>query len=168
MSSTGAPRFWRCGRSVSSCSARWQRREADESSDVDVLLVRPQGADDETWSASVEERRQCTRRLTGNRVEVLEADASDIARLLRGHKPLWKDIRSRRCCRLRRGPRAIESVAQCLGVARCGRAQSPRRRSVPTCRKLRSTSRGRGASLPRAAHRRDQPHRSRGHKMRPT
>ena len=58
----------------------------------DVLLVRPQGADDESWSASVEEWRQSARRLTGNRVEVVEADASDIARLLRGHKPLWKDI----------------------------------------------------------------------------
>ena len=68
------------------------RGEADENSDVDVLLVRPQGADDESWSASVEEYRQSARRLTGNRVEILEADASDVARLLRGHKPLWKDI----------------------------------------------------------------------------
>jgi predicted nucleotidyltransferase len=68
------------------------RGEADERSDVDVLLVRPQGADDESWSASVEEWRQSARRLTGNRVEVLDADVSDVARRLRSHNPLWKDI----------------------------------------------------------------------------
>jgi predicted nucleotidyltransferase len=68
------------------------RGEADRGSDVDALFVRPHGVEDENWAASVEEWRQSARRLTGNRVDVLEADGPDIARLLRGHKPLWKDI----------------------------------------------------------------------------
>jgi predicted nucleotidyltransferase len=68
------------------------RGEADEASDVDVLIVRPEGLDDDDWSASVEEWRCSARLLTGNRVEVLEADASEVRRLLRSHKPLWKDI----------------------------------------------------------------------------
>jgi predicted nucleotidyltransferase len=68
------------------------RGEADEGSDVDVLIVRPEGIDDDDWSASVEQWRRSARLLTGNRVEVLEADASEVGRLLRSHKPLWKDI----------------------------------------------------------------------------
>jgi DNA-binding Lrp family transcriptional regulator len=68
------------------------RGEADEASDVDVLFVRPEGLDDDNWSASLEEWRRSAHLLTGNRVEVLEADASDVGRLLRSHKPLWKDI----------------------------------------------------------------------------
>jgi predicted nucleotidyltransferase len=68
------------------------RGEAEESSDVDVLIVRPEGLDDDGWSASVEEWRRSARLLTGNQVEVLEAEASEVGRLLRSHKPLWKDI----------------------------------------------------------------------------
>lgn len=68
------------------------RGEADEGSDVDVLIVRPEGIDDDDWSASVGQWRRSARLLTGNRVEVLEADASEVGRLLRSHKPLWKDI----------------------------------------------------------------------------
>jgi predicted nucleotidyltransferase len=68
------------------------RGDADEASDVDVLFVRPEGLDDDNWSASLKEWGRSARLLTGNRVEVLEADASDVGRLLRSHKPLWKDI----------------------------------------------------------------------------
>jgi predicted nucleotidyltransferase len=68
------------------------RGEADEASDIDVLFVRPEGLDHDYWSASVEEWRRSARLLTGNQVEVLEADASEVGRLLRSHKPLWKDI----------------------------------------------------------------------------
>jgi predicted nucleotidyltransferase len=69
------------------------RGEADEGSDIDVLIVRPEGIDDDdNWSASVEQWRRSARLLTGNRVELLEADASEVGRLLRSQKPLWKDI----------------------------------------------------------------------------
>lgn len=70
------------------------RGEADESSDLDVLFVRPPdvGEDDQRWAAAVEGWRTAVRRLTGNRVQILEVDHSDISRRLRSTKPLWVDV----------------------------------------------------------------------------
>jgi predicted nucleotidyltransferase len=68
------------------------RGEADERSDVDTVFVRPQGAPDDDWASSVEEWRRFARRLTGNRVEVLETGERDVGRLLRSRKPLWGDV----------------------------------------------------------------------------
>jgi predicted nucleotidyltransferase len=70
------------------------RGEADADSDLDVVFVRPQEVreDDERWAESVEEWRQFARRLTGNRVEILEAAEDRLGRLLRSHRPLWADI----------------------------------------------------------------------------
>lgn len=70
------------------------RGEADESSDLDVVFVRPPdvGEEDDRWAAAVEGWRTAVRRLTGNRVQILEIDHSDISRRLRSTKPLWADV----------------------------------------------------------------------------
>ena len=70
------------------------RGEADESSDLDMVFVRPPdvGEEDDRWAAAVEEWRTAIRRLTGNRVQILEVDHRDISRRLRSTKPLWVDV----------------------------------------------------------------------------
>jgi len=70
------------------------RGEADATSDLDVLLVRPAGvsADDDPWTASIEEWQTAVRRLTGNQVRVLEVDESDVARRFHRPTPLWADL----------------------------------------------------------------------------
>ena len=71
------------------------RGEADAASDLDVVLVRPAGVgeDDEPWVSSTEKWRIAARRLTGNPVQVLEIDESEVPRRLRRPTPLWTDVR---------------------------------------------------------------------------
>lgn len=71
------------------------RRMADAESDVDLLVVRPSnlGEDDDVWSAQLQGWVGDIRRLTGNRVEVLETSAGEAARKLNSHGELWSDIR---------------------------------------------------------------------------
>lgn len=70
------------------------RGEADESSDLDVVLVRAAGVgeDDDRWAASVEEWRTAARRLTGNPVQALEVAHSEISGRSRTGKQLWADV----------------------------------------------------------------------------
>lgn len=69
------------------------RGDTNGDSDLDAVFVRPrQVEEDEHWAVAVEEWRQSARRLTGNRVEVVEAEESSISRLLRSRKLLWADI----------------------------------------------------------------------------
>lgn len=70
------------------------RGEADDSSDLDVVFVRPTdvGEDDDRWAAAVEAWRTAARRLTGNRVQILEVGHRDMSRRLRSTKPLWADV----------------------------------------------------------------------------
>jgi predicted nucleotidyltransferase len=70
------------------------RGEAHAESDLDVVFVRPEavGDDDHRWEGAIEGWRQFARRLTGNRVEILEASESDVRRLLRSRRTLWTDI----------------------------------------------------------------------------
>jgi predicted nucleotidyltransferase len=70
------------------------RGEADAKSDIDALMIRPSGVDesDEAWSASVQHWVDRVGEVSGNRVEVLEADEDDVpARLDRGGS-VWQDI----------------------------------------------------------------------------
>ncbi len=69
------------------------RREAGADSDIDVMVVRPAGVDEDEWSASLEVWRRDTQRLTGNPVEVLEVGADEAAGKLRSRSPVWADIR---------------------------------------------------------------------------
>lgn len=71
------------------------RREAEADSDIDVVVVRPAGVDedDDAWSASLEAWRRDVRRLAGNPVEVLEVSADEAATKLAGRTQVWADIR---------------------------------------------------------------------------
>lgn len=69
------------------------RREAGADSDIDVVIVRPAGVDEDEWSASLEGFRGDVQRLTGNSVEVLEVGADEVAMKLASRSPVWADIR---------------------------------------------------------------------------
>ena len=70
------------------------RREADRHSDIDALVVRPAGIDedDDTWNAGVELWREHVRAITGNRVELIETDRAEAAEKLASKRPVWRDI----------------------------------------------------------------------------
>ena len=70
------------------------RMEADAESDIDVVVVRPAGVgeDSDAWAESLEAWRSDVRRLTGNRVEVLELGAEEAARKVSGRSHVWADI----------------------------------------------------------------------------
>jgi DNA-binding transcriptional ArsR family regulator len=71
------------------------RGEADEESDIDIVLVRPADVDEfnEAWSASVEQWKDRVGRTTGNRVEVLEIGSKEVAARLHSRQTVWHDIR---------------------------------------------------------------------------
>lgn len=71
------------------------RREAGADSDIDVVVVRPTGIDEdrEDWASSIDRWRTDVRRLTGNPVEVLEVSADEAAARLTGRAQLWSEIR---------------------------------------------------------------------------
>ena len=70
------------------------RREADRHSDIDAVIVRPDGidADDDAWTAGVEQWREAVRAITGNAVEVVEANQPEAAEKLTSKRPLWRDV----------------------------------------------------------------------------
>jgi predicted nucleotidyltransferase len=70
------------------------RGDADRSSDVDVLLVRPSevGEDDPEWRTSIDGWVEWVRRLTGNPVELLELSLDEATAKLRSKQRLWSDI----------------------------------------------------------------------------
>jgi predicted nucleotidyltransferase len=70
------------------------RREADRHSDIDALIVRPDGVDedDETWATGLEQWRDVVRSVTGNRVEVIETDRAEATEKLAGRQSVWRDI----------------------------------------------------------------------------
>jgi len=72
------------------------RGEADAESDVDVIVVRSADVDedDAAWRSAVESWRRDARRLTGNRVEVIEVDEHEFRRLPESGRPLWSDVRA--------------------------------------------------------------------------
>ena len=48
--------------------------------------------EDEAWASGLEAWRQQARRITGNRIEIIEVSQRKIARLLKGREPLWSDV----------------------------------------------------------------------------
>jgi DNA-binding transcriptional ArsR family regulator len=56
------------------------RGDADAVSDVDILAVRPVGGGGERWAAALTEFSSRTRILTGNHVQILDYDLSDLRR----------------------------------------------------------------------------------------
>jgi predicted nucleotidyltransferase len=71
------------------------RGQAERDSDIDAVLVRPAGRDedDEAWWSSIEEWRRAVSRASGNPVEVLEVGLSDVASRLRAGAQLWREVR---------------------------------------------------------------------------
>ena len=70
------------------------RGEAVAGSDVDVLVVRADvvDEDDPGWRRGIDEWARRARRVTGNRVELLEVSETEAGRRLRSRKPLWLDV----------------------------------------------------------------------------
>ena len=56
------------------------RGNAGPASDIDFLAVRPEGADQARWAASLTEFSSQARILTGNRIQVLDYELSDLRR----------------------------------------------------------------------------------------
>lgn len=73
------------------------RGEADAQSDIDVVMVRPASVlpEDEQWWSSLQQWSDAVRRVSGNRVEVLEIGRDEIPARLAGRQPLWRDVRRR-------------------------------------------------------------------------
>jgi predicted nucleotidyltransferase len=70
------------------------RGEADEQSDVDVIVVRPDDVseDDDVWATAIERWRNEARAITGNRVEVLEVSHDEVQIRLASRSTLWSDV----------------------------------------------------------------------------
>lgn len=70
------------------------RGEADAESDIDTLMIRPSGISelDEAWSASIQQWIDRVGEVSGNRVEVLEADEDEVPARLEGGGSVWRDI----------------------------------------------------------------------------
>jgi predicted nucleotidyltransferase len=72
------------------------RGDGDTDSDIDLLVVRPAGTDeeDERWRGQLEELVEALRRWTGNEVSLAELSAEDAGRLRTGRAAITKELRS--------------------------------------------------------------------------
>lgn len=70
------------------------RRQARADSDLDLLVIRPTGTDDENegWRSTIGQIRTTARRLSGNRVEIMEVAQDEVRDLMRTNRPLWRSI----------------------------------------------------------------------------
>ncbi len=70
------------------------RGEADSESDIDVVVVRGRGVDedDPAWRETLDRWREYVSRVAGNNVELLEISEEAVSSLLRTRKPLWGDV----------------------------------------------------------------------------
>ena len=70
------------------------RGEADEQSDLDTIVVRPDDVpeDDDAWASAVESWRNDARAITGNRVAVLEVSYAEVRTRLASDTTLWRDV----------------------------------------------------------------------------
>ena len=70
------------------------RREADRHSDVDAVIVRPDDidAEDDAWTAGVELWSDAVRAITGNAVEIVEANQTEATKKLASKRSLWRDV----------------------------------------------------------------------------
>lgn len=70
----------------------WARAEAGPESDIDVLLVH-QAADDEPWGGAAHETGRELERVTGNAVQFLTLDTTQLARGVADGEPLIASLR---------------------------------------------------------------------------
>jgi predicted nucleotidyltransferase len=69
------------------------RGEAEAASDLDIVVVRPQGiaADDEGWTDALSRWHESARRVVGNPVNLLELPYEGI-RIAKQNDALWRSI----------------------------------------------------------------------------
>ncbi|RMI09251.1 nucleotidyltransferase domain-containing protein [Cellulomonas triticagri] len=70
----------------------WSRGAATAESDVDLFLVRPDDADDDTWTGQVDSLQHLVARWTGNDARPFVIDEHDLPE--RGAEPVLRSIRS--------------------------------------------------------------------------
>lgn len=70
------------------------RGTATASSDLDVLVVRPAIVEDgdEGWNSSLQSWSDRAQRLTGNAVNILEVDETELSERLAADSAIWQDI----------------------------------------------------------------------------
>lgn len=70
------------------------RGTASASSDIDLLLVRPSGVDDDDrhWTTSATDWELGVHRAVGNRVNVIEVGEDELSNLLRSGGSVWRAI----------------------------------------------------------------------------
>ena len=70
------------------------RREADRTSDIDVVIVRPDEVDpdDEAWTAGIDRWRESAAATTGNDIEVIDIGLTAAVGKLSDGGQLWEDI----------------------------------------------------------------------------
>lgn len=70
------------------------RREADRTSDIDVVIVRPDKVDpdDEAWTAGIDRWRESAAATTGNDIEVIDIGLTAAVGKLSDGGQLWEDI----------------------------------------------------------------------------
>jgi predicted nucleotidyltransferase len=71
------------------------RGDGDASSDIDLFVVRPASADEETpaWRSQVERLVDDVRGWTGNHVAVIEQAEREVGRLRRSGRPVLRELR---------------------------------------------------------------------------
>ena len=70
------------------------RGDGDTMSDIDILLVRPKGVDEEDtrWRSQLDELADAVRAWTGNHAGISEIPERDLARLRRERPPVVQDV----------------------------------------------------------------------------
>ena len=70
------------------------RREADRTSDIDVVIVRPDevNPDDDAWTEGIDRWRRDARAVTGNDVEVIEIGLTTAVEKLSDGGQVWEEI----------------------------------------------------------------------------
>lgn len=115
------------------------RGDDDAASDIDLLVVRPSGTDedDPAWADSIALWEAHARRISGNAVNQIEVGEDEVPKLMRSRLPLWKAIREEGKV-LQGTPLAeIGSHARAEGRPKLGGSRS--NRSVTTSARPRSS-----------------------------
>jgi predicted nucleotidyltransferase len=90
------------------------RGEADADSDLDLVIVRPAGIDDDdsAWAESIVTLSQDVARALGNPVNTLEVSANDLERRLKSRSELWKSIYTEGIVVYGDAPKGLRSITK--------------------------------------------------------
>jgi predicted nucleotidyltransferase len=69
------------------------RGDDDAASDIDVIVVRPSGREDDEWAEQLDRWRREVGRVAGREVEVVDVGADEASSGLSSSRPLWRDVR---------------------------------------------------------------------------